>query len=56
MEPDKTLCNIAFTPICIADQQELEDTEINLQGSIEYEVQSTFSEDATSKIRDPFLT
>jgi len=57
LEPGKTSGNIAFTPICNAEQQESQDEKIlNLGESQEYEVESAFSEDATSEIQDPALT
>jgi hypothetical protein len=56
-EPGKTSGNIAFTPICNAELQESQDEEIiNLVESQEYEVESAFSEDATSEIHDPAPT
>jgi hypothetical protein len=56
-EPGKTSGNIAFTPICNADLQESQDEEIINRGeSQEYEVESAFSEDATSEIYDPAPT
>ena len=48
MEPGKTSGNIAFPTTCIAEQPDLEDTELNVE---ENEVQSKFSEDATSEIQ-----
>jgi hypothetical protein len=57
MEPGKTSGNIAFTPICNAEQQESEDGRNNNPGgNQEYEVESAFSEDATSEIQDPAAT
>ena len=57
MEPCKTSGNIAFTPICNAELQELQDGEItNLGESQEYEVESGFLEDAASEIQDPAPT
>jgi hypothetical protein len=57
MEPGKTSGNIEFTPICDAEQQKSLDEEIiNVRGSQDYEVESTFSEDATSEIQDPLPT
>jgi len=53
MEPGKTSGNIAFPTTCIAEQPDSEDTELNVE---ENEVQSTFSEDATSEIQDPSPT
>jgi len=50
MEPGKTSGNIAFPTTCITEQPDSEDTELNVE---ENEVQSTFSEDATSEIQDP---
>jgi hypothetical protein len=45
--------NIAFTPIYNAELQESRDEEIiNLGESQDYEVESAFSEDATSEIHD----
>jgi hypothetical protein len=41
------------TPICDAEQQESEDEEIiNVGESQEYEVESAFSEEATSEVQD----
>ena len=57
MEPGKTSGNIAFTPICNVELQEPQDEEIiNLGKSQECEVESAFSEDATSEIQDPAPT
>jgi len=57
LEPGKTSGNIAFTPICNVKLQESQDEEIvNLGKSQEYEVESAFSEDATSEIQDPAPT
>jgi hypothetical protein len=43
-----------LTPICDAEQQESQDEEITNIGEIqECEVESAFSEDATSEIQDP---
>jgi len=57
VEPGKTLGNIAFTPVCNVEQQESQDEEIiNLGESQEYEVESAFSEDATSEIQYPAPT
>jgi len=57
MEPVKSSGSIAFTPICNAELQESQDEEIiNLRKSQEYEVESAFSEDATSEIQDPVPT
>jgi hypothetical protein len=57
MEPGKTSGNIAFTPICSAEQQESQDEEtINFGENQECKVESAFSEDATSEIQDPALT
>jgi hypothetical protein len=56
-EHGKTLGNIEFTPICNTELQESQDEEIiNLGQTQEYEVESTFSEDATSEIQDPAPT
>jgi len=53
----KTSGNIEFTPICDAEQQKPLDEEIiNVRGSQEYEVDDSFSEDATSEIQDPTPT
>jgi len=57
MEPGNTSGNIAFTPICNAELQKSQDEEIiNLGKSYEYEVESAFSEDSTSEIKDPAST
>jgi len=57
MEPGKTSGNIAFTSICNAELQESQDAQIiNLEESQEYEVESAFSEDATSEIQAPAPT
>jgi hypothetical protein len=57
LEPGKTPGSIAFTPICNAEQQKSQDEEIlNFGESQEYEVESAFSEDATSGIQDPAPT
>jgi hypothetical protein len=57
MDPGKTSGNIAFTPICSVELQESQDEEtINLGENQEYEVESAFSEDATSEIQDPAPT
>jgi len=57
IEPGKTSGSIAFTPIFNAELQESQDEEIiNLGKSQEYEVESTFSEDATSEIQNPAPT
>jgi hypothetical protein len=57
MKPGKTSGNIEFTPICDADQQKSLDEEItNVRGSQEYEVDDSFSENATSEIQDPAPT
>jgi hypothetical protein len=53
MEPGKASGNIEFTPVCITQQQQSQEEEINLEESKECEIQSTFSEDATSEIQDP---
>jgi hypothetical protein len=54
MEPGKTSGNIPFTPICSVELQESQDEEIiKLGESQEYEVESAFSEDATSETQDP---
>ena len=53
MEPGKTSGNIEFTPICDAEQQKsLDEENINVRGSQEYEAESAFSEDATSETQD----
>ena len=56
MEPGKRSGNIAITPICNAELQESQDEGINLGKSQKYEVESAFSEDATSEIQDPAPT
>jgi hypothetical protein len=55
MEPGKTSGNIEFTPICDAEQQKSLDEEI-VRVSQDYEVESAFSEDATSEIYDALPT
>jgi hypothetical protein len=56
-KPGKTSSNIAFTPICIAEQQESQDEEIiNLGESQVYGVESAFSGDVTSEIQNPYPT
>ena len=53
MEPGKTSGNVAFTPICNAEQQESQNEEIINVGEIqEYEIESAFPEDAISEIQD----
>jgi hypothetical protein len=53
MEPGKTSGNIEFPTVCIAEQPDSEDTQLNVE---EIEVQSRFSEDATSETQDPSPT
>jgi hypothetical protein len=53
MESGKTSGNIAFPTICIAEQPDSEDTELNVE---EIKVQSTFLEFATSEIQNPSPT
>jgi hypothetical protein len=57
MEAGKMSGNTAFTPVCNVEQQESQVEEIiNLGESQEYEVESAFSENATSEIQYPAPT
>ena len=53
MEPGKTSGNIASPTICIEEPQDSEVTQLNVEQN---EVNSTFSEDATSEVQDHSTT